>query len=173
MKKKILWLVCMSCLVGYLLFGVRGLAFNQSKFKVQIVPLNCQFDVIDAGTNEIKYLTPVECGEAPAPQQPIAGSGDPSDVDTSQDDVDQLTVESPDGTDQGSGGGTVDNNFGDDDIAAMPLQGKGNAQPRTTQDVVVLASLIVVAGIATDVLLLNGWIGQWLERRFPFLGRRG
>ncbi len=146
---------------------------QKSKFKVQIVPLNCQFDVIDAGTNEIKYLTPVECGEAPAPQQPIAGSGDPSVIDSSQDDVGQLTVESPDGTDQGSGGGTVDNNYGNDNLTAMPLQGRGNAQPRTTQDVIVMVVLIVLAGIAIDVLLLNGWIGQWLERRFPFLRRHG
>ncbi len=170
MKKKMLWLVCMCCLVGYLLFGVRGLAFNQSKFKVQIVPLNCQFDVIDAGTNEIKYLTPVECGEAPSPQSPTDGSsGGTIGNDDAVEDTGPLSVDTPQATGQdpdSSGHDTPEQ-------IAPHLRDRGSAEPRTTQDVVILAGLVLVAGLATDILLFNGWIGQRLAQRWPFLRRRG
>jgi hypothetical protein len=43
-------------------------AAQASKFKVQVVPMGCQFTVIDTGTNEIEYLTPAACGQAvPSP----------------------------------------------------------------------------------------------------------
>lgn len=46
-------------------------AAQTSKFKVQIVPMGCQFTVIDTGTNEIQYLTPATCTDtSPPPNNP-------------------------------------------------------------------------------------------------------
>lgn len=174
MKQKILWVVIMVGVVGYMLFGVNGFAFNQSKFKLQVLPLNCQFDVIDTGTNEIKYLTPVECGEQPASQDPIddpsQGSGTQSPT-TPVDARDESTA-----TSNGFGGGWYgddQDSMPNDDSMASYLRDRSRAQPRTTRDIVVLTGMIIVAGIATDVLLLNGWVGQRLSQRLPFSRRRG
>ena len=35
-----------------------------SELKSQILPIGCQFTVIDTGTNQIAYLTPTACGQA-------------------------------------------------------------------------------------------------------------
>lgn len=42
-----------------------------AKFKQQILPLECVFEIVDYGTGEIRFLTPEECGQIiPQPQPP-------------------------------------------------------------------------------------------------------
>ncbi|MGH9857316.1 MAG: hypothetical protein ACRD4B_05670, partial [Acidobacteriota bacterium] len=72
MTKKLLIL---ALLFTFALTG-QAHASSASKFKVQIVPLGCQFTVIDTGTNEIEYLTPEECGQVITPPP---GSGIPTE----------------------------------------------------------------------------------------------
>ncbi len=61
-----------------------------TNFGVQIVPLECQFEVVDSGTNQIVYLTPEECGQVidpvvqpSEPNGPDEPQGEASDIVTS------------------------------------------------------------------------------------------
>jgi hypothetical protein len=47
---------------------------EQSQFKVKILPMNCLFDVVDDGSNEITYLTPEACDQADAATVPLPPS---------------------------------------------------------------------------------------------------
>ena len=43
----------------------------QSKLKLEILPINCIFEIVDTGTNKVNYITPVECGKyVPPPPLP-------------------------------------------------------------------------------------------------------
>ena len=42
-----------------------------SDVKLQILPLECQFNIVNDGSNTVQYITPVECG------QPILSPTDP------------------------------------------------------------------------------------------------
>lgn len=46
---------------------------QSSDMNVRILPMDCQFTVIDAGTNQIEYLTPATCNNPnnPNPEPPI------------------------------------------------------------------------------------------------------
>lgn len=45
-------------------------AAESSKFSQQILPINCVFQVIDAGSQKLIYLTPAECGQILPPPVP-------------------------------------------------------------------------------------------------------
>lgn len=53
-------------------------AAKQPSLTQQILPLNCIFNVVDQGTQELVYLTPEECGQAVPPVDP------PTPTDPSQ-----------------------------------------------------------------------------------------
>jgi hypothetical protein len=78
------WVLQLALLVGFLIgFQVWTPSFvraaSQSKLKLQVVPMNCQFEVVNDGSNDIVYLTPAECGQAvPTPDNP----GQATDPDT-------------------------------------------------------------------------------------------
>lgn len=38
-------------------------AASSTDIKLKVLPLNCIFEIINDGSNEIRYLTPVDCGE--------------------------------------------------------------------------------------------------------------
>lgn len=52
-----------------------------STFRLQVLPINCLFEVVSDGSNQIVYLTPEECGQLvknpPGAEQPAPGSGQP------------------------------------------------------------------------------------------------
>ena len=58
-------------LVSFFAFGATATASadgtTQPTFSQRILPLNCVFTVINAGTGDLYYLTPAECGVALTP----------------------------------------------------------------------------------------------------------
>lgn len=61
--------------------GMKAGAVSNSTLKQQVLPLDCQFTIIDSGTNQIVYLTPTECGQAVTPPQPGTGTPTQPSVD--------------------------------------------------------------------------------------------
>jgi hypothetical protein len=47
----------------------------EDTFTQKILPLNCVFEVINVGTQELRYLTPKECGQIITPPPTSPGSG--------------------------------------------------------------------------------------------------
>lgn len=48
----------------------RSVQATPTKLSVEILPLNCVFEIIDTGTNQIRYITPKLCGKYVPPDPP-------------------------------------------------------------------------------------------------------
>jgi len=55
-------LLFLSLTVLSIVFADPVVAADSTKLKLRVLPLNCIFDVIDVGTQELEFLTPEECG---------------------------------------------------------------------------------------------------------------
>jgi hypothetical protein len=53
-------------------------AHNSTTFSQKILPLNCIYTVVNAGTGELYYVTPAACGVPPTPPPSSGGAGSPS-----------------------------------------------------------------------------------------------
>jgi hypothetical protein len=71
--------------VFIVLFGAVAHA-EQTRFKQQILPIDCVYEIIDVGTQTLRYLTPDTCPVDPGP--PVITTEDvpsnPSTINTSQ-----------------------------------------------------------------------------------------
>lgn len=67
--KKLLTFLPLGVMLSFCMVGAADAA-NNSNLNVKILPLECQFNIIDTGTNEIEYLTPAECGQIQDPDDP-------------------------------------------------------------------------------------------------------
>jgi hypothetical protein len=67
-------LIFALCLMGFILFGWSSVASasSQNTFELKVLPLNCVFETVADGSNEIIYLTPETCGQAVQPLHPDA-----------------------------------------------------------------------------------------------------
>ncbi len=59
-------------------------AMTNTTLNQKVLPLDCQFTIIDSGTNQIVYLTPTECGQAVTPSTPGTGTTTPAPTEETE-----------------------------------------------------------------------------------------
>ena len=60
------------------LLAPHALAASQTKAKLDVYPLDCTFEYVNDGSNQIVYLTPKECGQTTVTVGPSLQPADPS-----------------------------------------------------------------------------------------------
>lgn len=147
-------LVIVACGMVFSGFVGRSVRAEDSSFKLQVLPLECQFNIIDVGTNEIEYLTPEACGQGSNPTTPTDNPGSgasetPTKTTTngSSDNSSSLEVVTP--SEDGSGQGIAAPGERASDAKFKLI---GLTQPKETTDHITLSVTILSGGITLTLL---------------------
>ncbi len=133
--------------IAILVLPATALALGNTDLKVQILPLDCLFEVVNDGSNTIHYLTPAECGQltppppnpAPAPINPITNQPPSSTTNSfSQANVVQDTAPT-----------IVDNGV---QIIGLPIEPEAKSQPPKPDNFPILA--LTAAGVLLLIALI-------------------